>query len=458
MIFSGTRGGAGPANRFHELEGIGTRLFTTSSHAFLVLVASAAIGFLVQLGTVRLIGTESFGVFAYVVAWTTVLGYIATLGFHVSLLKLLPAYQVVEDWEKASGVMRFAALGTTLSGLLLAIGMGVVALAIYGPDNELGRAFLVGAAVVPLMALRLVGAAAVRAFGGVISSMLPERILRDGLGYGFLLLATVLGISAPDAVTAMAATFVAAVVALGCVHRFLATHRPAPFAAVERHYAPRDWLRPALPLTVIMLADTLMTRGGQLVIGSRGETVDVGVFAVAFSLAQLASLPRLSIASLFAPTVSALYASGNTSGLQHLIGRAAVLSLIGTLAVVLPLVLGAPVLLPWFGPRFVEAEPLLLVLLLGQLAAAASGPQQHLLTMTGHERQGAVLMVAAALGNVALAFVLYPLCGVIGVAAASSVALVAWNIAMTSFLKRRLGLSPGLIGMYRLWRRTEPQP
>jgi O-antigen/teichoic acid export membrane protein len=102
-----------------------------------VLVASAAIGFLVQLGTVRLIGAESFGVFAYVVAWTTVLGYIATLGFHVSLLKLLPAYQVVEDWEKASGVLRFAALGTTLSGLLLAASMAVAALAIYGPDNEL---------------------------------------------------------------------------------------------------------------------------------------------------------------------------------------------------------------------------------------------------------------------------------------------------------------------------------
>jgi O-antigen/teichoic acid export membrane protein len=458
MIFSGTRGGAGPTSRFHKLEGIGTRLFTTSSHAFLVLVASAAIGFLVQLGTVRLIGAESFGVFAYVVAWTTVLGYIATLGFHVSLLKLLPAYQVVEDWEKASGVLRFAALGTTLSGLLLAASMAVAALAIYGPDNELGRAFLVGAAVVPLMALRLVGAAAVRAFGGVISSMLPERILRDGLGYGFLLLAVALGISAPDAVTAMAATFVAAVVVLGCVHRFLATHRPAQFTAVERHYAPRDWLRPALPLTVIMLADTLMSRGGQLVIGSQGETVDVGVFAVAVSLTQLASLPRLSLAALFAPTVSALYASGNTSGLQQLIGQAAVLSLLGTLAVVLPLVFGAPVLLPWFGPSFVEAEPLLLVLLLGQLAAAAGGPQQHLLTMTGHERQGAVLMVAAALGNIAIALVLYPLCGVIGVAAASSMALVAWNIAMASFLKRRLGLSPGLIGMYRVWRRPEPQP
>jgi O-antigen/teichoic acid export membrane protein len=201
-----------------------------------------------------------------------------------------------------------------------------------------------------------------------------------------------------------------------------------------------------------------MSRGGQLVIGSQGETVDVGVFAVAVSLTQLASLPRLSLAALFAPTVSALYASGNTSGLQQLIGQAAVLSLLGTLAVVLPLVFGAPVLLPWFGPSFVEAEPLLLVLLLGQLAAAAGGPQQHLLTMTGHERQGAVLMVAAALGNIAIALVLYPLCGVIGVAAASSMALVAWNIAMASFLKRRLGLSPGLIGMYRVWRRPEPQP
>ena len=87
MMAAGEGGGDRLLSRIRG--SLGSRLLTTSSHAFLVLLVSAGVGFLVQLGTVRLIGTESFGAFAYVVAWTTVLGYIATLGFHISLLKFL---------------------------------------------------------------------------------------------------------------------------------------------------------------------------------------------------------------------------------------------------------------------------------------------------------------------------------------------------------------------------------
>ena len=95
------------------------RLSATSSRALRSSSAGAGIGCLVQLGTVRLIGADSFGISAYVIAWTTVLGYIATLGFHVSLLRLLPAYQVGEDWSPAKAVLRFAIGGTVMAGIVL---------------------------------------------------------------------------------------------------------------------------------------------------------------------------------------------------------------------------------------------------------------------------------------------------------------------------------------------------
>ena len=429
---------------FQEVESMGTRLLATSSRALAVLLAGAGIGCLVQLGTVRLIGAESFGIFAYAIAWTTVLGYIATLGFHVSLLRLLPAYQVGEDWARAKAVLRFATGVTVIAGVVLALAAAGAALVVHGPEGELGRTLLIGAAVVPLLALRLVGSAAVRAFGGVIASMLPERILRDSLAFGFLGLAVTTGLMVADAFTAMLGMLGAALITLWYLKRVLAARRPAELASALHVYSPRDWLLPAVPLTAIMLADTLMSRAGPLVIGTRGETIEAGIFAVAFGLAQLAALPRMSVSSLFAPTVSALYHKGDTSGLHQIIGRSAMLSLFGTVAVAVPLILGAPILLPWFGPEFVRAEPILLVLVIGQLAAGAAGPQQHLLTMTGHERQGAALMVAAAAGNVIGATVLYASFGMMGVAVASSLSVVAWNIGMIWFLNRRLKLRPGL--------------
>ncbi len=174
-----SKSAAGAAARFRELDIAGVRLFATSSQAFAILVAGSAIGFGAQLGTVRLIGGDSFGTYAYVIAWaTTVLGYISTLGFHVSLLRLLPTYRVGEDWPRASGVMRFALRAGAGAGVTVGGDGRRCGDVVHGDGSELARALLIGAAIVPLMALRLIGAAAVRAFGGVIASMVPERILR----------------------------------------------------------------------------------------------------------------------------------------------------------------------------------------------------------------------------------------------------------------------------------------
>ncbi|WP_146592260.1 lipopolysaccharide biosynthesis protein [Puniceibacterium confluentis] len=427
-----------------ETEIAGARLFSTGSRAFAVLVAGAVIGFGVQLGTVRLIGAESFGTYVYVIAWVTVLAYVATLGFHTSLLRLLPAYRVSSDWARAHGAMRFAFRSASLTGAAVAVlAIGATLLA-HGAEDELARALLVGALAVPLMTLRLVGAAAVRAFGGVIMSMLPERILRDSFTFAILAVLVLGGFAPPDAVSAMVAALAAAILALLFIRHFLAARRPAELASAVPLYARRDWLRPALPLTLIMLADTLMSRAGVLILGLRGDTLEAGIYAVAFSLALLSALPRMALSALFAPTVSAFYARGDMVGLQRLVARSAVLSLAATFVVAVPLIAGAPVLLPWFGPQFLAAAPVLAVLVVGQLASAAAGPQQHLLTMTGHERQGAVLMASAAAGAVVGGALLCIPFGMMGVAAAATLSMIGWNVGMAVFLMRRLGLRPGL--------------
>ncbi len=422
----------------------GVRLLTTSSYAFMVLVAGAALSFGVQLGTVRLIGAESFGIFAYVIAWVTMLAYISTLGLSTSLLRLLPTYRVQGDWARAHGVMRFAFRGGTLTGIAVAVLAITAERSVLHAQGELAHALLIGAIVVPLMTLRLIGASALRAFGAIIVSMLPERILRDSVAFLILAVLVLGGIAPPDAVTAMAATLVTAIITVLFIQRFLTGRRPTELVSATPYYAIRDWLRPAVSLTLIMLADTIMSRAGILIIGLRNDTLGAGIFAVAFSLAQLVALPRMALSALFAPTVSALYARGDMVALQRLIARSAALSLAFTLVVALPLIAGAPILLPWFGPQFVTAGPVLIVLVLGQLAAAAAGPQQHLFTMTGHERQGAALMAAAAAATILGAALLMIPFGMMGVAVATTLSMIGWNIGMAIFLSRRLQLRPGL--------------
>ncbi len=434
-----------PLPQYHpELAMRGVRLLTTGSYAFVVLVAGAALSLGVQLGTVRLIGAESFGIFVYVISWVTVLAYISTLGLNTSLLRLLPTYRVQGDWTRAHGVMRFAFRGGTLTGIAVAaLAIGAERLVLH-TQGELARALLIGAIVVPLMTLRLIGASALRAFGAIIVSMLPERILRDSVGFLILAALVLGGLAPPDAVTAMAATLATAIITLLFIQRFLISRRPPELVSAAPCYAIRDWLRPAVSLTLIMLADTIMSRAGILIIGLRNDALGVAIFAVAFNLAQLVALPRMALSALFAPTVSALFARGDMVALQRLMARSAALSLAFTLLIALPLIAGAPFLLPWFGPQFVTSYPVLIVLVLGQLAAAAAGPQQHLFTMTGHERQGATLMAISAAATIVGAALLVIPFGMMGIAVATTLSMIGWNIGMAIFLSRRLQLRPGL--------------
>src|SRR3954469_14446091 len=96
----------------------GHPLARASIAAFAVFVIGALLTYLAQLVTARIIGPDSYGIYAYVLAWVTLLGYFSTLGFHVSLLRFVPGYQANEEWALARGVIRYSlrsAAGTAIS-------------------------------------------------------------------------------------------------------------------------------------------------------------------------------------------------------------------------------------------------------------------------------------------------------------------------------------------------------
>ncbi|MGG5817779.1 lipopolysaccharide biosynthesis protein [Falsiroseomonas sp. HW251] len=427
-----------------SLEGRISRLATASGGSLAVLVSGAALSYLAQVATARLIGPMSFGAYAYVLAWTTLLGHAATLGFRVSLLRLLPAYRAMGDWPRARGLARFSTWSTAVTACLAAgLGMAVVAISL-GTGSEQAQAFLIGLCVVPFVALQLVVAASVRAWGGVVSALIPERILRDASAVVVLALVLAGGWLAPGAPAAALALVAGGFISLAASWTMVRRRKPPELDLAPPMLAPRDWLRPTFPLTVLMLADVLMSRAGTLVLGSIGAKEEAGVFAVAYSLSLLAALPRMAVASAFAPTVSDLHTRGATAKLQALSARGARLALAATLVVAVPLMLAAKPLLALFGPSFQDGAPTVVVLVLAQVFSAACGPQQHLLTMTGHERAAAFSLAVAVAANLALAVLLAGPMGLLGIALASGGSLVGWNLFLLVFAWCRLGLRPGL--------------
>jgi O-antigen/teichoic acid export membrane protein len=442
--------GVASVKAFSEGDRSGQPLGRASIAAFVVFVVGAGLSYVAQLVTARIIGPDSYGIYAYVLAWVTLLGYFSTLGFHVSLLRFVPAYQANEEWALVRGVIRYSlrgATGTAISIVLIGV-CGIIAL--HGSMRpELAHTFLLGIAIVPFLALHLIGASVVRAFGGVVSALAPERIVRDGLLLTVVAAAFWGGLYRLDARLAMAATLLGSLVMLGLIGIFLARLRPRALDHAKPAYAPRDWWRPTVSLTAIMIADNLMSRSGVIALGLAGYTREAGIFAVAFSMTILAALPRMAVATVFAPTVSALFARKDQAGLQALSAKAVSLSLVGTACVALPLLLLAKPLLAWFGGDFVAGAPIIAILVLGEVFAAACGPQQHLVTMTGHERVGAAMLAACAGSNFVACVLTIDSLGMAGAALARTATLIAWNVTMGVFVYRYVHLMPGLFALFK---------
>jgi O-antigen/teichoic acid export membrane protein/thymidylate kinase len=430
------------------------RLARASLWSFLIYVGGAGVTCLAQLAIARTVGAASYGIYSYVLAWMTLLSYFATLGLNMVLLRFVPAYSAKERWSLTRGVIRFAFQRSFLVAMAIAIcGIAIVFSSAKNIRHEMTISLVIGLATVPLVALYVLGSATVRALGGVISAIAPERLGRDGLTLVIVLLAAALSVIPPDATMVLSALLISSAVTAGLLGWSILKLWPPQLRSAELAYAPGDWWHFAFPVMIMMGVDVLMSRAGVILLGWAGETHAAGIFALGLNLALFLVLPRVAVGTFFSPNVSKLHAHRNAKALQSLFARATVLSLTGTMTLALPLLLLTEPLLRFFGDDFVATAPIARILIAGQIFAAATGPQQNLLIMTGHERAAATLIVIGAIMNVfgcAIGIALY---GAMGAAVATAATNVIWNAAMAIYISKRLNMTAGLLFEYSSTRR-----
>ncbi|WP_051231657.1 lipopolysaccharide biosynthesis protein [Kaistia adipata] len=435
--------GAGRAAR--PRKETGRSLAYGSLFALLIYICGAGLTSLAQLLIARLVGTSSYGIYAYTMAWATVLAYLSTLGFNVSLLRFVPAYNAVGRMDLARGVIRFALRRAMIAATLCAgIGAALIVTVSDHLGAELRTSLLLGMAAVPLITAYSLGATLVRAFGGVISALLPERIVRDGLLLIILAGAGLAGSWALDAPVVMMAAVTSSAVTAGLAFTTAIRLCPASLRGVTASYAPGEWWAAAPPIMLITGLDVFINRTGVMLLGWTGDVRNAGIFAVGLNVAMLVALSRVAISIMFAPSVADLHARNDMEGLRRQFARATLLCFGGAVTLAVPLLLAIEPFLRWFGEDFVAAAPITRILILGYVFAAAWGPQQNLLTMTGREWAAATTMIAGAVTNVLGGLIGVMLYGPIGAAIGITFALVVWHSSMAVYIFRRLNMLPGL--------------
>jgi len=415
--------------------------------AFFIYGAGIGLTYCSQLLIARFVGVDAYGVYAYVFAWMTVLAYFSAFGFEVALLRFLPAYEADHNWSLFRGVIRYAEQRAVTIGISVIV-VGICFIVLWGVSAQLRSTFLIGLALVPVWALLWIRCSVVRAYGGVVLATAPDRVVRDGLLSGFVVIAC-LGLGwRLDAATAMMATLASSIMALALASVAARKLHPAAIESVFPTYDAPAWQRAAIPLVIIAATETLMNRTGVIILGWIGDTKATGIYSLAFNIAAVVALPRIAINTLFAPTISGLFSRKDQVLLRALIRSAASWTLGGAVCIAFTLFLFAEPFLTWFGPGYEAGVPALRILLVGQVIVAGTGSQLFVMTMTGCERGAAKLLVSSAAANAAASVALISLFGLTGAAIASAASLMMWNLAMALFLWRRLSLLPGVLACY----------
>lgn len=371
-------------------------------------------------------GRAVVGLYAQAFAFMALLNLLALSGFRAGLTRFVAVHLAERDDGALRGTVRLGILLPTGGALALGVALyaaapWLVRSAFHDPGLTLALRFV--AVALPAATFTDVALAATQGFRTMrpfaFIGLVFEPVTRIGLTA--VLLAAGLGLEGAM-IALVVSNLAAAVLAAGALRRLMGG-RSAPRAYNVRllfTFSSVSWLS-SLASTGLLWADTIL-------IGALRTSSEVGIYNVATRLVTLATFVMAPINAAFAPRIADLYQRGRAGSLSDTYQVATSWILRLSLPAFIVLVAFPDDLLSTFGKGFAAGATVTVVLALGKLIDAGTGPCGLMLNMAGRPVLQMLDNVAVLVINIALNVWLIPRHGILGAAVAWAVALGLVNL------------------------------
>lgn len=413
-----------------------------------IKVATAGLTYGMYVILARLMGVVDYGYFAFGLALATILAIGANFGQQTAILRYWPEALVAGAPQRALAALRAGGAITLIAGAGITLALVVVAALAGGfAAGPVSHLYAAAALVLPL-ALAEYWSSALRAQGSVWTALSPRDIVwRLGLP-----LAVVALYYAGVPLSGWAALLItAAVLALALGLQYLLARRRgyeiAPGAAGLGTYW-RAHGRASRSFFFGTVLDTAALNVDIILIGLLVAPAAAGIYFNAFRTAGLLTLFMFAIQLVVAPMVAQHFHAGEMRKAQAISALCAWAGFVFSLAVFGGFLLFGETLLSLFGPGQEQGQTILILLSIGLLVDAATGPSRIVLMMTGHERAYVRLFGAVVVAGILVQLAVIPLFGLVGAAAVNMLARIAAQLAIAVFARRRIGLDTTLFGAF----------
>ena len=416
--------------------------------SLLIKVATAGLTYLMYVILSRLMGGTEYGYFAFGLSLATILAIGANYGQQTAILRYWPEEIVAGRPEKAREALQAGGAITVIAWLVITAGLMVLG-AVSGAVSHAPVLHLYAAATLILpLALAEYWSSVLRAQGSVWIGLTP----RDIIWRTALPLAVVALWYAGVALSGWAALLLTAVVlalSLGLQYVFARARRFEIASGLEglRDY----WVAHGKASRWFFLGtvlDSAALNMDIIFVGLLVTPAAAGVYFNAFRTAGLLTLFMFAITLVVAPMVAQHYHAGDMRKAQAITALCAWAGFLFSLVVFVGFLLFGEPVMSLFGGDAQTGAVLLVILSLGLLVDAATGPSRIVMMMTGHEHAyvrifGAVIVAAMIVQiPVILQF------GMFGAAIVNTLARIAAQLAIAWYSRRRIGLDTTLIGAF----------
>lgn len=417
-----------------------------------IKVATAGLTYLTYVALSRTMTPDEYGHFAFGLAIATVLAIAAGVGQPMAVLRLWPQESVAGQKQAAIAALRSGSMLTIMAGAAAGLGLSaIVFVTLQFITIEDTASHFYGAAFLVLpMALAEYNSSALRAQGSLWTALVPRDIFwRLALPTAVLgLFALGIVLSGPDALV-LSAALLSGMLALQFWQAQRSGYVLAPAWGGVRAYWQR-WGGISRWLMLGALIETAALNADVILVGLMLDLESSGVYFNAFRTAGLMTLFTFAIELVIAPMVAEHFHAGNMRQAQAITALCAWAGFLFSLAVFAAFVFQGELILSLFGPAYAEGTLVLVLLALGLLFDAATGPSKIVMMMTGHERAYvAIFGIIMGLGFLVQIAVI-PAFGIVGAAAANMGARILAQLAIALWCRLRIGLDTSLLGAFAI--------
>lgn len=215
----------------------------------------------------------------------------------------------------------------------------------------------------------------------------------------------------------------------------------------------REVITYSAPLFLTGLAVTVMNSTDIFMLGQFLDAAYVGVYSAAATIAIfLSSLFIISLNSIFAPLIAAIYGQNAIDKIRHLYITTTRWMFYSFLPLVVFVIIAREQIMSIFGKDFVIDGPVVLfVLLIGHMVNCLTGGVGQILSMTGHQKKELSINVIVIMLNIGLNLLLIPRFGIIGAAIATSSSQITVNMLSVIIVYKIVKVQPFTIKLLKLF-------